>query len=215
MNHRIILKLDHLVVGALTLEAGVAHVRQALGVEMPRGGAHPLMGTHNHLMQLGEGIFLEVIAPDPAANPQRPRWFALDDPVMRTRLTRAPQLIGWVARTHNLTRALREAKGAKGEVTHATRGELAWTIGVPADGGMAFDGAFPTLLAWPDGPLPQSRMADMGCTLERFEVTHPHGERIAHALAPHVDDARIAITQGATLMMRARIATPTGLRELR
>ena len=47
--------LDHLTVAALTLEEGVAHVQRALGVVMPRGGSHPLMGTHNHLMQLGDG----------------------------------------------------------------------------------------------------------------------------------------------------------------
>ena len=58
------LSLDHLVVAALTLEAGVDHVFRSLGVAIPPGGAHPLMGTHNHLMQLGEGVFLEVIARD-------------------------------------------------------------------------------------------------------------------------------------------------------
>jgi TusA-related sulfurtransferase len=40
------------------------------------------MGTHNCLMQLGEAMFLEIIATDPAASPQRRRWFALDDPLM-------------------------------------------------------------------------------------------------------------------------------------
>ena len=47
--------LDHLTVAALTLEQGVDHVRRALGVVVPPGGAHPLMGTHNCLMQLGDG----------------------------------------------------------------------------------------------------------------------------------------------------------------
>jgi len=52
------LYLDHLTVVALTLEEGVVHVRRALGVVMPFRGAHPLMGTHNHLMRLGEVSFL-------------------------------------------------------------------------------------------------------------------------------------------------------------
>src|SRR4051794_31253133 len=46
------LLIDHLTVAALTLEQGVAHVQHALGVVIPPGGAHPLMGTHNHVMQL-------------------------------------------------------------------------------------------------------------------------------------------------------------------
>ena len=80
------LTFDHLTVAALTLEQGVAHIERALGVVIPAGGAHPLMGTHNHLMRLGEGAFLELIAPDPAVTPQRVRWFGLDDPAMRKSL---------------------------------------------------------------------------------------------------------------------------------
>src|SRR5439155_21485872 len=72
--------LDHLTVAALSLEQGVAYVHRALGVVAPPGGSHPLMATHNHLMQLGDGVFLEIIAPDGRAAPQRTRWFGLDDP---------------------------------------------------------------------------------------------------------------------------------------
>ncbi len=40
------LRLDHIVVASLTLEEGVTHVKRCLGVIVPRGGEHPLMGTH-------------------------------------------------------------------------------------------------------------------------------------------------------------------------
>jgi hypothetical protein len=37
------------------------------------------MGTHNRLLKLGEGFYLELIAIDPQAPPPgRPRWFGLD-----------------------------------------------------------------------------------------------------------------------------------------
>src|SRR6185312_3978330 len=91
----VVLYLDHLTVAALSLDEGVAHVRRALGVEIPPGGAHPIMGTHNHLMQLGNSVFLEVIAPDPGVTPQRPRWFGLDDPDMHRRLACSPRLLTW------------------------------------------------------------------------------------------------------------------------
>jgi len=49
-------KIDHIAVAAGSLEAGVAYVEEALGVVMPKGGEHPAMATHNHLMQLGDQI---------------------------------------------------------------------------------------------------------------------------------------------------------------
>jgi hypothetical protein len=47
------IELDHIVIGAATLEDGVRFVKQKLGVDIPPGGKHPLMSTHNHVMQLG------------------------------------------------------------------------------------------------------------------------------------------------------------------
>ena len=68
-------ELDHLVIGAATLAEGVAWLEDRLGVTVPAGGKHPLMGTHNRLMQLGHGTFLEIIAIDPdAASPGRRRF---------------------------------------------------------------------------------------------------------------------------------------------
>src|SRR2546426_3636748 len=120
--------LDHLTVAALTLEEGVAHVQRALGAVVPPGGTHPLMGTHNHLMQLGNSVFLEVIAPDPMAASQRPRWFGLDDPKMRDRLKVSPRLISWVVRVPNLDHGLAAVGEKSGEPVRVTRGPLSWLI---------------------------------------------------------------------------------------
>ena len=156
--------LDHLTVAALTLEQGVDHVRRALGVVVPPGGAHPLMGTHNCLMQLGDGVFLEIIAPDPAATPRRRRWFSLDDPRMRARLEQTPQLISWVvARAPISARRCTTVDNIRGRSGASyARFTLSWLISVPSDGSMAFDGAFPTLIEWPAGPHPASRHGRFG-----------------------------------------------------
>lgn len=111
------LALDHIVVTAPTLEAGIEHVRACLGVEVPPGGAHVQMGTHNRLMRLGEDEFLEIIAVDPAAPaPGRPRWFALD----RYR-SKPPRLRTWIARTPDLDASL-AAAASVGVATEITRG---------------------------------------------------------------------------------------------
>src|SRR5215211_7084386 len=58
---------DHLVVAAARLDEGAAWVRERLGVEMNPGGRHPRMGTHNRLLRVGPGRYMEVIAVDPDA----------------------------------------------------------------------------------------------------------------------------------------------------
>ena len=206
--------LDHLTVAALTLEQGVEHVRRSLGVVVPPGGTHPLMGTHNCLMRLGEAVFLEIIAPDPATTPQRTRWFSLDDSHMRARLALAPQLIGWVVRVADLNKALQGLDGTVGEAVPLTRGQLSWLISVPRDGSMPFDGAFPTLIEWPDGPHPASGMADLGCRLEHLAIAHPDSADLTGRLAPLFRDDRVSISGNATVRLRASIKTPDGLREL-
>ena len=85
-------QLDHIVIGAKTLEQGVVFVKNVMGVEMPFGGVHRQMGTHNHLMQLGKDVFLEVIAVDPDGDRiERPRWYGLDDPFVKERIERQPR----------------------------------------------------------------------------------------------------------------------------
>jgi len=47
---------------------------------MQPGGRHVRYGTHNTLLGLGDDLYLEVIAKDPAAAPyDGPTWFGLDD----------------------------------------------------------------------------------------------------------------------------------------
>ena len=128
------LQIDHITVAADSLRAGVAHAEAALGVTIPFGGVHPLMGTHNHLLRLGDTLFLEIIAPDPAAGAlSRRRWFALDDAKQRAELALSPRLATWVVATSDIEASLRQVPHAAGPAITVTRGDLAWLISVPPD----------------------------------------------------------------------------------
>ena len=203
------LAFDHLAVAAADLDAGAAHVRAALGIEVPSGGRHPLMATHNRLARLGDEEFLEIISIDPEASAGRARWFALD------RFGDAPpRLATWLVRSDDLDAALARLPPVCGRPVEVTRGELAWRIAVPDDGSMPFDGMFPTLIEWPMRPLPATRMADVGCALERLEVRHPDAERIEALIGDALDDPRLRFVRGERIGLDATIATPHGSRRL-
>jgi hypothetical protein len=154
--------VDHLVIGAATLEQGAAWCAATLGVLPGPGGKHPLMGTHNLLLAIGSPVYprayLEIIAIDSqAAAPGRSRWYDLDDPALRAALAAGPRLIHWVAGCDDAAAecaALAAAGIDRGEVLQAERdtprGLLRWRISVRRDGQRLGGGALPTLIEWGD-----------------------------------------------------------------
>jgi hypothetical protein len=189
-------ELDHLVIAASSLEAGVSYVEDALGVRAPEGGKHPLMGTHNCLMQIGNGAFLEIIAIDPdAPEPSRPRWFNLDDPEVQDRISKRPRLHTWVVRTDNIAEAVTASPISPGEIEEGRRGDRVWNITIPANGTMPEDGLFPTLIEWPDFVGPASGMADLGCRLDSLTLLHRDPERLGMALTVIGADGLVEIAQ--------------------
>jgi hypothetical protein len=208
------IELDHIVIGAATLEDGVRFVQDRLGVEIGPGGKHPLMGTHNRLMRLGEGSFLEVIAIDPEApRPARPRWFALDDPAQQQRLAESPRLVAWVARTSDIDAAAKASPVPLGEVIPVTRGSLSWRLSVPEDGRPPMDGVAPHLIQWDAGLRPWETMTDCGCRLEEFTLGHPEADRLSRVLgALRLDSVeRLAVRDLPSPRLSAAIETPVGI----
>lgn len=60
-------QVDHIVLGISDLQAGIDTLEELTGVRPVFGGEHPDLGTHNALMSLGTGLYLEILAPRPDA----------------------------------------------------------------------------------------------------------------------------------------------------
>jgi hypothetical protein len=204
--------IDHLVITSPSLAVGVAHVRRALGVAPQPGGQHPKMGTHNCFVRLGERVYLEVIAVDPAApRPGRPRWFALDEPAP------APRLAAWVARSDDIRAAVLASPADLGKIEAASRGNLSWLITIPEDGGLVLGGVAPQLIQWPEGVHPTSTLPDSGCSLIRLEAFHPEPDKVRAVLRAIGFEGELGVSPlpaGGRPYLVAHIETPAGLRRL-
>ncbi|MCA7926317.1 VOC family protein [Burkholderia cenocepacia] len=226
------LTLDHLVIAARTLDEGVRHVADALGIEPAGGGRHPLMRTHNALFGAWGGLYLEVIAIDPdapapedGAKPPRARLFGLDDPAIQARLAQqGPFLAHWVARVdrpRQLALWQRQYPARIAPVVAMRRGDLSWGLTVPDDGSFpawqgAGDGLVPSLIQWDSPRHPAESLPADGIALIALKGAHPHADTIRAQLdwlgAAHLLD--VEATDGPPALV-AEFDTPQGPRTLR
>jgi Glyoxalase-like domain len=227
-------QIDHLVVMASSLAAGVQWCEETLGITPGPGGEHDKYGTHNRLFKIASPKFplayFEIIAINPQAvipkRAQVPRWFDMDDPSLQKAVADAPRLIHFVSSTDDVKAArhlLRTQGIERGQVVHASRksskGTLNWQITVREDGERLFNGTLPTLIQWgkPDAtePLrlhPRNSLPRSGVTLQSLAVSHPSGVKLQTAYAA-MGLTGIAVDTGPA-NITATLQTPKGLVQL-
>jgi len=210
--------LDHLVIGASTLQQGVNYVKESLGVDIPPGGQHLKMGTHNHLMQLGNNVFLEVIAINPHGDsPGKPRWYGLDDPFIKAQIEKQPQLLTWVVNTSNMKEFQTRSAFSFGMAEPVNRGDLSWHFGIPDDGRLLAGGMLPYVIEWHTDTHPSERMENVGCSLQGLEIYHPQSGWLESILSA-IDAVHLvslySLPDGTSPYLVAHIQTPSGVKEL-
>ncbi|SFC25489.1 Glyoxalase-like domain-containing protein [Bosea sp. CRIB-10] len=210
------LTLDHLTVIAPTLAEGVAHVRACLDLDVPFGQRHLYMGTHNHLLQLGDTTYLEIVALDPQGDtPPCPRWFGLDDQrQVRADWDAGRRLRGWVARTDALDVVIAGREHVFGRTVALPWAEPLFDFAIPEDGSLPLGGAAPSLIDRRGKPRSMATMADLGARLRSFSLSHPDADAIAELYRTLDIDRPPTIARGSALCYRAQIETPAGMREL-
>lgn len=168
-------RIDHFTLGAKDLTSGRAALEELLGVTLPMGGKHPAMSTHNCLTATGTGQFMELISVDhDAPEPDRIRWFSLDEERTIERLAKRPRALCWVVDTDDLDALVSNSPIDLGEVIHLSRGDRTWRLTVPKDGSLGEHGLIPAFIEWSPGPHPSTVQADVGIRLEAIKLTHPN-----------------------------------------
>ena len=206
--------LDHIVIAADNLQQGADYVHKTLGVEIPAGGKHQSMATHNLVMQLGNDAYLEVIAIDPEGQtPRHPRWFGLDTPHMRAAVKQQPRLITWVINTDDLLSLANQAGFDIGTPTKLNRDNLSWEFALPDDGRLLGDGMLPYCIRWHSSPHPAQGMAERDCLLQDLTIHHnrPHwlSDRLDAIEAGHLVHIE-PLPDDQTPYLSATIDTPNG-----
>jgi Glyoxalase-like domain len=201
-------RTDHVVYGVADLETAVGELAERLGVRPAPGGRHVGRGTHNALLGLGDGAYLEVIAADPEQAPAPgPLPFALD----RLRL---PRLVGWACRTADLEERVAAARArghdVLGDVAPMSRRRpdgflLEWRLTThPPDPTRLI---YPFLIDWGSSPHP-SESAPAGVRLVELRAEHPDPPAAREVLAAL--GAALPVDPGPEPALVATLDTPHG-----
>lgn len=200
-------RLDHLVYATPSVEETVEDLYQSLGVRAGVGGQHVGWGTHNCVASLGDGMYLEIVGPDPRQpDPDGPRPFLIDS-------FTDPRLVTWAVSVPDMAEALATSiaagydPGPARAMSRATPegGTLAWELTSPPygdDGGLV-----PFLLAWGNTVHP-SITSVPGLSLVSLTAVHPHPDDIAatlRALGTSLD-----VSVGPKPRLEALLSGPSG-----
>ncbi len=210
------LKLDHITVIAPTLIEGVAHVRDCLDIEVPFGTRHDYMGTHNHRLQLGNTIYLEIVALDPeGVAPGRARWFGLDDQdTVRSDWDDGRRLRGWVANTDDIRSIVSNHGPRFGDAVPLPPERPEFAFSIPEDGSLPCSGALPSLIDHRGSPTSMADIPGMGAQLRSLTLEHPEPDAIKTLYRALSVDNTVQIIQGPEVRYRATIETQSGIKEL-
>ena len=204
--------LDHLVYGTPDLGATVARIGAEWGVRPAPGGQHLGHGTRNALLALGDGVYLEILGPDPEQpEPDELRWLGIDN-------LSEERLLTWAAKGEELDDLTIHAAAhgiELGEVQEAGRRRtdgvlLTWQLTDPtAD---RANGVLPFFVDWGTSPHP-SETAPPGVTLLSLRAEHPHPHAVNAGL--EALEVLIPVSEGAQPQLIATLETPRGVVELK
>jgi hypothetical protein len=193
--------LDHVILGIDDLARGVERFTAMTGVTPKIGGEHPGRGTHNALVSLGPGRYLEILAPTKAGT--------MDPRVKHAELTFAGFALG-TRDIADVVRRLRGAGLAAGDPAPGARRTpdgalLQWKTAAPTRAGLALA---PFFIEWSAETVHPSTTSPPGCTMTILELEQPETAQLQKLF-----DAvgfTISLRTGKTPLARIELNCPKG-----
>lgn len=205
MNTR---KIDHLVYCVPDLGKSMQELSELMGAKIFYGGQHQTLGTHNALLNLGNGAYLELLAIDEknTAIPP-PRWMGIDffEKAMITR---------WAIKSNDLASdvaILKKANPKMGEVFAGSRKRadgtlLSWEMVKPLATPVVE--ILPFMVNWKGSVHPTQSLPDI-CKLVEIRAIHPQPDMMASTL--NSLNVAIELKLGKVASLQAIIETPNGV----
>lgn len=204
--------LDHLLIGAPTLNVGILWLFDLTGVRAAPGGSHPGLGTWNALASLGPRQYIEIIAPDPG-QPDVETFYV---PGLRDWVE--PRVATWAARADGLkarfpSRTPREFScdpPGEGSRLRPDGSTLAWTLAFPKHRERGtFDGLVPFFIEWNAGVTHPGAATPPGLSLRSLSFRHPDPDAVRRALS--VLDLEAQVERAQRPSIRVSLDTPRGM----
>lgn len=205
------LRVDHIVFGAADLESGNDEIERLLGVRPVPGGKHFGRGTHNALLGLGGGAYLEVLAPDPEQDPADELPFGMVHGM-------APRVVAWAVGTRDIDAAIATARadgydpGDAWDLSRRTPDGtvLSWRLTPSVHPGKSL--AEPFLIDWGAAAHPSTTIPG-GPELRSVVIEHPDPAGVSARLAALAAPA--SVVEAPHIAIVATVETSHGVVELR
>jgi hypothetical protein len=207
--------IDHLVYATPQLGPTIAALSDRLGVTLAEGGQHLGQGTRNYLANLGGGVYLEVVGPDPdQPDTERARPFGID-------CLDNERLVAWCARPDDLDltidrlRAAGHEPGAPQTMSRRrTDGQvLQWRLTMPG-WSSSLGCTAPFLIDWLRSEHPTASLPEH-MVLDALVLGHPLPQRVDDLMANLGSVQSIATCCHHRPSLEARLSTPHGPVSLR
>ena len=193
------LVVDHLVWCVDSVAEGMEKFEALTGVRPCIGGQHLGLGTHNALLSLGDGVYLEILALDPAQKMEA-RWIGIDCPTK-------PCLATYCVQAD-------QADGKDGKLENTEGKTLKWRLAADHHTSgyekLPFRGLVPFIVDWSVNPLEHpSAISPKRCRLAELRAYHPNPGELRKVFEA-LNVKGIMVEAGDTERLEAILDSPNG-----